>query len=147
MNCENILSKSIIRKYDYEITWKKIEVEDIQVKNIPKDLENMDAGFNTVDITADEATIKGGIDLDIRGWGVKDIRSRASKIQFVMNFEDTETDIYEDIDVMITDITNDKLRDETPLNPAYVDVVIDMKGQKDPSKFDAKATIFWQGAY
>ena len=103
MSWENILSKSSIRKSDFDFTWSKIEVEDLDLKNVPKELENMDEGFNTVDVTAGDATIEGGMELELRTWGVKGIWSRASEIEFVLTFEDTESDLYENIDVNITD--------------------------------------------
>ena len=148
MSWENILSKSNIRKADFDITWKDIDVDDLEVKNVPKELENMDEGFNTVDVMAGKATIEGGLNLDIRHWGVKGIGSTASKIEFVLTFEDTETDLYEYMDVIITDTTDETVISGQPaLNPAYITVVIDMKGQKDPSQFETTAEVWWQGEY
>ena len=149
MSCENILSMSSIRKSDFDFTWSKIEVEDLDLKNVPKELENMDEGFNTVDVTAGDATIEGGMELELRTWGVKGIWSRASEIEFVLTFEDTESDLYENIDVNITDNIEDEniIHDGLNINPSYINVEIDMKNQKDPSQFETKATIYWQGVY
>ena len=64
---------------------------------------------------------------------------------FVLSLEDTESDFYKDIEISIDNIEDDK--DNGKLNPSYIDIQIDMKGQEDPSKFEVKATITWQGEY
>ena len=71
MKWHNILSKSDIRKSDFDFTWSKIEVDDLDLKNVPKELENMDEGFNTVDVTAGDATIEGGMNLELRTWNLR----------------------------------------------------------------------------
>ena len=67
----------------------------------------------------------------------------------MLTFDDTETDIYEDIDITYDgDIKDDTLNYEGPrINPSMIEMEIDMKGQKDPSKFEIKATVVWQGEY
>ena len=149
MAWKNTLLKSDISKGQFDITWENIDVDDLTIKNKPQELINMDAGFDTVDQTASKATIKGIFEVDVRTWGIKEVYSIAREISFVLTFDDTETDIYEDIDITIDDnIEDDRLNDDVPrLNPAMIEVEIDMKGQKDPSRFETKATVVWQGEY
>ena len=149
MAWKNTLLKSDIRKGQFDITWENIDVDYLVVKNKPQELINMDAGFDTVDKTAGEATVKGYLELDIRTWGIKSLYSVAREISFVLTFDDTETDIYEDIDITYDgDIKDDTLNYEGPrINPSMIEMEIDMKGKKDPSKFEIKATVVWQGEY
>ena len=149
MAWKNTLLKSDIRKGDFDITWEKIDIDSLTVKNKPQEWINMDAGFDTVDRTASKATVKGYFYADIRTWGIKSLYSVAREISFVLTFDDTETDIYEDIDITYDgDIKDDTLNYEGPrINPSMIEMEIDMKGQKDPSKFEIKATVVWQGEY
>ena len=146
---KNTLLKSDIRKGQFDITWADIGVGDLIIKNKPQELINMDAEFDTVDQTASEATVKGIFEVDVRTWGIKSLYSVAREISFVLTFDDTETDIYEDIDITIDDNIEDETLDfEGPqINPHSIEVEIDMKGQKDPSRFETKATVVWQGEY
>tara|TARA_R100000734_G_scaffold10908_1_gene8193 strand:- start:5453 stop:5905 length:453 start_codon:yes stop_codon:yes gene_type:complete len=150
MNWENILSKSDIRKGDFKIAWTKIPVDDVEIKNKPKELTRMlqEEGyddFDTVDIEAGDATVNGYFTADIRTWGVKSLYSYATDLSFVLTLEDTEGDLYKDIDITVKDIEDED--DDMKINPREVLVEIDMKGQSDPSQFDTKATIVWQGSY
>lgn len=152
MSWKDEIMKTNIRKGDYSIKWESIEIDDLVLKNKPKELINMDAGFDTVDVTAGEATVKGAFEVDVRTWGIKSLYSYATNITFVMTFEDTETDLYEDIDVEI-DFTGSGMEDDhintenEQINPAYIHVEIDMRESKNSSQFETKATIYWQGTY
>ena len=146
MSWRNSLLKSDIRKADYDITWKEIDIDDITIKNKPQELVS-----DTIEITASDATVEGGIDLDIRNWGVKSVYSFARKIKFTMTFEDIDTwnHVIDDIDIVIDDNIEDaQFQDEKErFNPSEIHIEVDMKGQQDPSKFETKATIYWQGSY
>ena len=149
MAWKNTLLKSDIRKGQFDITWENIDVDYLVVKNKPQEWINMDAGFDTVDRTASKASVKGYFYADIRTWGIKSLYSVAREISFVLTFDDTETDIYEDIDITYDgDIKDDTLNYEGPrINPSMIEMEIDMKGQKDPSKFEIKDTVVWQWEY
>lgn len=149
MAWKNTLLKSNISKGQFDITWENIDVDVLSIKNKPQELINMDAGFDTVDQTPSKATVKGQFEADVRTWGIKSVYSYAREISFLLTFDDTETDIYEDIDITIDDNIEDETLDfEGPrLNPHLIEVEIDMKGQKDPSRFETKATVVWQGEY
>ena len=151
MNWENILSKSDIRKGDFKIAWTKINVDDVEIKNKPKELTRMlqEEGyddFDTVDITAGDATVNGYFVAEIRSWGVKSLYSYANDLSFTLNFEDTEGDLYKDMDITVENI-DDEDDDDMKINPSEIRVEIDMKGQSDPSQFETKATIIWQGSW
>ena len=150
MSWENILLKSDIRKGDFKITWTKIPVDDVEIKNKPKELTRMLQeerydDFDTVDITAGDATVNGYFTADVRTWGVKSLYSYATDLSFVLTLEDTEGDLYKDMDITVEDIEDED--DDMKINPREVLVEIDMKGQTDPSQFETKATIVWQGSY
>jgi len=150
MSWENILLKSDIRKGDFKITWTKITVDDVEIKNKPKELTRMlqEEGhddFDTVDITTGDATVNGYFTADVRTWGVKSLYSYATDLSFVLTLEDTEGDLYKDIDITVENIEDEG--DDMKINPREVLVEIDMKGQSDPSQFETKATIIWQGSY
>ena len=149
MAWKNTLLKSDIRKGYFDITWEEIDIDYLVVKNKPQELINMDGNFDTVEETASKATVEGYFYADIRTWGIKSLYSVAREISFVLTFDDTETDIYEDIDITYDgDIKDDTLNYEGPrINPTMIEMEIDMKGQKDPSKFEIKATVVWQGEY
>ena len=150
MNWENILLKSDIHKGDFKIAWTKIPVDDVEIKNKPKELTRIlqEEGyddFDTVDITAGDATVNGYFTADVRTWGVKSLYSYATDLSFVLTLDDTEGDLYKDIDITVKDIEDED--DDVKINPREVLVEIDMKGQTDPSQFETKATIVWQGSY
>tara|TARA_R100001129_G_C5312337_1_gene245520 strand:+ start:1279 stop:1758 length:480 start_codon:yes stop_codon:yes gene_type:complete len=149
MAWKNTLLKSDIRKGQFDITWTNIEIDSLTVKNKPQEWINMDAGFDTVDQSRSEATVKGVFEADVRTWGIKSLYSIAREISFLLTIEDTETDLDEDIDITIDDNIEDETLDfEGPrINPHSIEVEIDMKGQKDPSRFETKATVVWQGEY
>ena len=144
------LLKSDLRKADYKIVWEKIPVDDIDIKNKPKELVSMYSeegydDFDTVEAEAGDATVEGYFDADIRTWGVKSLYSYANKISFTLTFDDTESDIYEDLDIVITEIETGE--DDMRINPFNIEVIIDMKGQMDASQFETKAIVNWQGPY
>ena len=144
------LLKSDLRKADYKIVWEKIPVDDIDIKNKPKELVSMYSeegydDFDTVEAEAGDATVEGYFDADIRTWGVKSLYSYANKISFTLTFDDTESDIYEDLDIVITEIETGE--DDMQINPFNIEVIIDMKGQMDASQFETKAIVNWQGPY
>ena len=135
------LLKSDLHKSDYNITWKDIDTSLNKLSNLPEEYKNME-GF---DHSLTKATVTGGFSADVRNWGVKSVYSFAREMTFVLSVEDTESDFYKDIEISIDNIEDDK--DNGKLNPSYIDIQIDMKGQEDPSKFEVKATITWQGEY
>ena len=148
MNWKNNLRKSELRKMEYSVNWTDIKVDYLDIKNKPKDLINMEANFDTVEATAEKAIVNGEFSADIRRNGIKDIGSYATDISLRITFEDTETDLYEEIDIEIdSDITDENIEGRVQINPAYIEVEIDMKGQKDPSQFKKAARIWWQGSY
>nr|MDB4346081.1 hypothetical protein [bacterium] len=151
MNWKNNLRKSELRKMEYSINWTGIKVDYLDIKNKPKDLINMEANFDTVEATAEKAIVNGEFLADIRRNGIKDIGSYATDISLRITFEDTETDLYEEIDIEIDSavdsIEDDIVEGNQRINPAYIEVKIDMKEQKDPSQFEKTATIWWQGTY
>ena len=143
------LLKSDLRKADYKIVWTKIPV-DATITNKPKELVNMYAeegydDFDTVEVEAGDATVEGYFYADIRSWGIKELRSSANEISFTLTFDDTEGDIYEDLDIVITEIETGE--DDMQINPSDIEVTIDMKGQMDASQFETKAIVNWQGPY
>lgn len=133
------LLKSDLRKSDYDITWKDIDTTLQTLSNLPKNYPPYPFDQLT------KATVTGGFSADVRNWGVKSVYSFAREMTFVLSLEDTESDFYKDIEISIDNIEDDK--DNGKLNPSYIDIQIDMKGQEDPSKFEVKATITWQGEY
>ena len=144
------LLKSDLRKADYKIVWTKIPVDDIDIKNKPKELVSMYSeegydDFDTVEAEAGDATVEGYFYADIRTWGIKELRSSVDEISFTLSFGDTESDIYEDLDIVITEIENGE--DDMQINPYNIEVIIDMKGQMDSSQFETKAIVNWQGPY
>jgi hypothetical protein len=144
------LLKSDLRKADYKIVWEKIYVDYVKIKNKPKEWVNMYSeegydDFDTVEVEAGDATVEGYFYVDVRTWGVKELSSSANEISFVLSLEDSESDIYEDLDIVITEIENGE--DDIKINPSDIEVTIDMKGQTDPSKFETKAIVNWQGVY
>ncbi len=151
MSWENILLKSDIRKGDVEMSWTEIPVDDVEIKNKPKELTRMLQGyddFDTVDITAGDATVKGYFVAELRSWGVKSLYSYANELSFTLTFEDTEGDLHKDMDITVENIETDELDSEkTKVNPKEVRIEIDMKGQSDPSQFETNATITWIGVY
>mgnify|MGYP003120578220 CR=1 FL=1 len=134
MNWKNNLRKSELRKMEYSINWTGIKVDYLDIKNKPKDLINMEANFDTVEATAEKAVVNGEFSADIRRTGIKEIGSYATDIFLRITFEDTETDIYEEFDVEIdsaTDSIGDNIVEGNQrINPAYIEVEIDMKEQK-----------------
>ena len=144
------LLKSDLRKADYKIVWEKIPVDDIDIKNKPKELINIYSeegydDFDTVEVEAGDATVEGFFYADIRSWGIKELSSSADEISFTLSFGDTESDIYEDLDIVITEIETGE--DDMKINPSDIEVTIDMKGQMDASQFETKAIVNWQGSY
>ena len=143
------LLKSDLRKADYKIVWAKIPV-DVTITNKPKELVSMYSeegydDFDTVEAEAGDATVEGYFYADIRSWGIKELRSSANEISFTLTFDDTEGDIYEDLDIVITEIKTGE--DDMQINPSDIEVTIDMKGQMDASQFETKAIVNWQGPY
>ena len=144
------LLKSDLRKADYKMVWEKIYVDYVNIKNKPKEWVNMYSqegyeDFDTVEIEVGPATVEGYFYADIRDWGVKELRSSANEISFVLGLEDSESDIYEDLDIVITKIENGE--DDMQINPSSIEVTIDLKGQMDASQFETKAIVNWQGTY
>ena len=149
------LLKSDLHKSDYNITWKKIEVSLDSLKNKPEELihnykeEGYD-DFDTVDVGVGLATVEGMFEADVRHWGIKGVYSFATSIAFDLTFDDSEGEIYEtfEIEVDSSSFENDTISGQSEkLNPAQIDVEIDMKGQTDPSKFEISGMILWQGSY
>lgn len=153
MSWENILSKSDIRKGDFKITWTEIPVDDVEIKNKPKELTRMlqeegYSDFDTVDMTAGDATVNGYFVADIRSWGVKSLYSYSTDLSFTLTFEDTEGDLYKDMDITIERTESEKAyNSDMQINPQEIRVEIDMKGQSDPSQFETSAIVIWQGVY
>lgn len=151
MSWKNNLRKSELKKMQYDITWKKIKVDYLSVKNKPEGLKNIDGKFDTVEATAEGATIRGEFSADVRSSRIKEIGSRADEISLRIIFEDTETDLYEEFDVDIMsppDTIEDNMHDgNLKINPAYIEVELDMKGQKDPEQFEKIVRIYWEGTY
>ena len=144
------LLKSDLRKADYKIVWTKIPVDYIKIKNKPKELVSMYSeegydDFDTVEAEAGDATVEGYFSADIRTWGIKSLYSYANEISFTLTFDDTESDIYEDLDIVITEIETGE--DDMKINPSDIEVTIDMKGQMDASQFETEAIVNWQGPY
>ena len=46
------------------------------------------------------------------------------------------------------DTIEDNMHDgNLKINPAYIEVELDMKGQKDPEQFEKIVRIYWEGTY
>lgn len=170
---KDTIRKTDIRKKDYDITWAKVNINDYEFSNIPKEWirkegENTaDKGkgtdeyaktLNYVEFTLSITSIEGGIYMDIRTWGVKGISGSASEINcdLKVEFEDDRDedyrlnageDISEDVDFTITDIENEKSYGKPQFNPAGVTIKIDMKDSTSPSNWKTSAEIEWQGSY
>jgi len=168
---KDTIRKTNILKRDYDITWKNIDIEDMQLSNIPKEWirkegENTaDKGkgtseysktLNYVEFTIDYVSIEGGLQMDIRTWGVKSMRATADKIQceLLVQYEDDDDEDYrlnagedldEEVEFTITDIEDED--SEQYLNPSRVYIEIDMKNSTSPSNWKTKASIEWQGSY
>ena len=168
---KDTIRKTNILKKDYDITWKNIDIDDMKLSNIPKEWirkegENTaDKGrgtseyaktVNYVEFTIDEMSIEGGLQMDIRTWGVKSMRATADKIQceMLIQYEDDDDEDYrlnaggdlnESVEFTITDIVDED--SEQYLNPSRVYIEIDMKNSTSPSSWKTKANIEWQGSY
>ena len=168
---KDTIRKTNILKRDYDITWKNIDIEDMQLSNIPKEWirkegENTaDKGkgtseysktLNYVEFTIDYVSIEGGLQMDIRTWGVKSMRATADKIQceLLVQYEDDDDEDYrlnagedldEEVEFTITDIEDED--SEQYLNPSRVYIEIDMKNSTSPSNWKTKASIEWQGSH
>jgi hypothetical protein len=168
---KDTIRKTNILKKDYDITWKNIDIEDMQLSNIPKEwirkegentpetargTSEYSKTVNYVEFTIDEMHIEGGLQMDIRTWGVKSMRATADEIEceMLIQYEDDDNEDYrlnagEDLDesvrFTITDIEDED--SEQYLNPSRVYIEIDMKNSTSPSNWKTKASIEWQGSY
>lgn len=171
---KDTIRKTDILKRDYDITWENVDIDNYDLLNIPKEWvrkEGENTGekgkgtdeysktYNYVEFSLSVRKIEGGIDMDIRTWGVKGIGSSADKITCTLHieFEDDKDedyrlnageDIYEDVDFTITDIEDERYSDDKPkFNPSDVSIKIDMKDSTSPSNWETSAEIEWQGSY
>jgi hypothetical protein len=168
---KDTIRKTNILKKDYDITWTKIDIEDMRLLNIPKEwirkegentpekargTSEYSKTLNYVEFTIDEMSIKGGLQMDIRTWGVKSMRATADKIdcEMLIQYEDDDNEDYrlnagedldESIEFTITDIEDED--SEQYLNPSKVYLEINMKNSTSPSNWVTSAEIEWQGSY
>tara|TARA_R100000951_G_C2652316_1_gene184772 strand:- start:4755 stop:5276 length:522 start_codon:yes stop_codon:yes gene_type:complete len=171
---KDTIRKTDILKRDYDIAWEDVDIDNYDLKNVPKEWvrkEGENTGekgkgtdeysktYNYVEFSLSVRKIEGGIDMDIRTWGVKGIGSSADKITCTLHieFEDDKDgdyrlnageDIWEDVDFTITDIEDEPYSDDKPMfNPSSVSIKIDMKDSISPSNWETSAEIEWQGSY
>jgi len=168
---KDTIRKTDILKKDYDITWTNIDIENMELSNIPKEWirkegENTaDKGrgtseysktLNYVEFTIDDISIEGGLQMDIRTWGVKSMRATADKIEceLLVQYEDDDDEDYrlnagenldESVEFTITDIEDED--SEQYLNPSKIYLKIDMKNSTSPSNWKTEASIEWQGSY
>jgi hypothetical protein len=115
--------------------------------------------LNYVEFTIDDISIEGGLQMDIRTWGVKSIRATADKIEceLLVQYEDDDNEDYrlnagedldESVEFTITDIKDeDYSYDKPQFNPSKIYLKIDMKNSTSPSNWETSAEIEWQGSY
>tara|TARA_R110001583_G_scaffold30210_5_gene104616 strand:- start:527 stop:1045 length:519 start_codon:yes stop_codon:yes gene_type:complete len=170
---KDTIRKTDILKRDYDITWENIDINDYDLSNIPKEWIRKEGEntaekgkgtdeyfktYNYVEFSLSVRRIEGGIDMDIRTWGVKGIGSYADEINCTLHieFEDDRDedyrlnageDIWEDVDFTITDIEDERSYDKPKFNPSEVSIKIDMKNSTSPSNWETSAEVEWQGSY
>ena len=100
---EDIL-KGNIAKADEQIEWGPVEVDTTTVTNMPDELKNNidlkdgHGEFDSVESSATVKWIKGAFYVDIKTNGIKAIYSTASEMYIVLTFEDTESNLHEEIE-------------------------------------------------
>ena len=165
MTWERILKGETIRKGDWDF-YANVDLQSsVSIKNSPFERKYSDNDFDYTEYNVGSIRLDFSIDIEARSYGIKSLYPYSPKLSFDLHVEfehydgddDTENDNriegadYSNLDEYIEVDSLEAIDfDEEGNGPNYdgvEDLTIDMKNEKDPSKWEISGTLHLGGPY
>jgi hypothetical protein len=161
MTWERILKGSTIRKGDWDFSTSFSEYVSVSIKNSPFERKYSTDKYDYTEYNLGSITIDFSIDIEARSYGIKSLYPYSPKLSFDLHVE-FEHDDYADDDkiegadystldeyIKVDELSASDFEQEGngPNFDGVEDLTIDMKNEKDPSKWKISGTLRRGGPY